>query len=154
MAKLVARPLTTAALRVRIQTSLKNHKWATLQRSGKQTQIRQQTNLKRFKKAIWQSVTTQITACFRRNRFYSSVLAVGITPDQPIPKKADEKTVLRIRAILVQIRIRWSVPRIRIQLQLRLLLFSSVTFKMATKNYLGYFAYSFWSEIYFLFRSH
>ncbi len=29
VAKLVERPFATAAVRVRIQTSLKNHKWAT-----------------------------------------------------------------------------------------------------------------------------
>jgi hypothetical protein len=52
MAKLVARPLAMASLRVRIQTSLKNHKWAKLQRCGQQTQIRPQNNLKNLRKAI------------------------------------------------------------------------------------------------------
>jgi hypothetical protein len=48
VAKLVARPLATAALWVRIQTSLKNAKLAT-QRSGQNTLARQKNLQKKLK---------------------------------------------------------------------------------------------------------
>jgi hypothetical protein len=47
VAKSVARQLTTAVLWVRIQTSLKNNKWAHKQRSGRHTLARQKNIQKR-----------------------------------------------------------------------------------------------------------